>query len=285
MFPHPSTTFQYNSLLVAVENDKDVLPSTTRHMGKRKAGVNACLENLQKAQLAKKQKRVTVEEIYDNDNDTSTLTHQVHGMNSSNLCNHVLFEIVEELDDELDDGEEDSDDEGDSVDEPEVRELSELEIFSQTLRNAQEAAKAAEHKTQSNRPKRYFGSTDFLKRKAESLPAVSTESESSSSPADTVITATVPTSPVPKAQMDTDAPLVSVQAEHTSKKDDARERVEQMLKDLRAGKKPTEADDDGIETGTDKALNCCQDKAALRKACAKLMVKSKDPKLDVFFRA
>ncbi len=120
-------------------------------MGKRKAGVNARLENLQKAQLAKKQKRVTVEEIHDDNNDTSTSTgHQVHGMNSSNLCNHVLcdchhttfeppledihqVEIMEELEDELDDVEEDSDDESESVDEPEVRELSELEIFSQTL--------------------------------------------------------------------------------------------------------------------------------------------------------
>ncbi|PBK83322.1 hypothetical protein ARMGADRAFT_1037945 [Armillaria gallica] len=156
-------------------------------------------------------------------------------MNSSNLCNHVFcnchyitfeppleviyqVEITEELEDKLDDRKEDSDNEGKSVDEPEVRELPELEIFSQTLQNAQEAAKAAEHKTQSNWPKRYFGNADFLKRKAECLSAVSTEAKLSSSPVDTVTSVPVLTSPVPKAQMDTDALLVPVQAEHISKK-------------------------------------------------------------------
>ncbi|PBL04483.1 hypothetical protein ARMGADRAFT_1070933 [Armillaria gallica] len=191
-------------------------------------------------------------------------------------------EITEELEDELDDGEEDSDDEGESVDKPEVRELSELEIFSQTLQNAQELQRLQSVKLNQTSPKDTLvmqsgqnNDTEDLPRTwlerdfSGSLPAVSTEAESSSSPVNTVTSAPVLTSPVPEAQMDTDAPLVPVQAEHTSKKDDARKKVEQMLKDLQAGKKPTEADDNGIETSTDKALNCCQDKAALRKACAK----------------
>ncbi|PBK96571.1 hypothetical protein ARMGADRAFT_1027595 [Armillaria gallica] len=198
--------------------------------------------------------------------------HKVHDMNSLNLCNHVLcdchcttfeppledihqVEIMKELEDKLDDREENSDDEGKSADEPEVRELSELEIFSQMLRNAQEAAKAAKCKTQSNQPKRYFGNTvrskqrhrkfakdmagkgflsvqDFLKRKAESLPVISIKAKSSLSPVDTVTSAPVLTSPVPEAQMDTDAPLMLVQAEHMSKNDGACKKVEQMLKDL-----------------------------------------------------
>ncbi len=56
-----------------------------------------------------------------------------------------------------------------------------------------------------------------------------------------------------------------------------------MLKDLHNGKCPTDDDNSSAETAADKALNTYQDHAALRKVCAKLTVKSKDPKLDVFF--
>ena len=63
---------------------------------------------------------------------------------------------------------------------------------------------------------------------------------------------------------------------------EARSIVEEMLKNLREGKGP---EDDSEETEVDRTLNHYQDLPALRRACAELSVRSKDPRLDVFFCA
>jgi hypothetical protein len=69
-----------------------------------------------------------------------------------------------------------------------------------------------------------------------------------------------------------------------SAEDEARRMVKEMLEDLRNGRKPA---DDVVdeESDVDRALAHIRDFAALRHACAKLSVRAKDPKLDVFFRA
>jgi hypothetical protein len=56
-----------------------------------------------------------------------------------------------------------------------------------------------------------------------------------------------------------------------------------LLRQLREGQRPQ---DDSPETVTDQFLNslCYKDFPALRRARAKLSVKAKDKKLDVFFR-
>jgi len=78
---------------------------------------------------------------------------------------------------------------------------------------------------------------------------------------------------------------------HTSESDDsavsaaaARKQVEELLRQLREGRRPK---DDSPETTTDQFLNglCYKDFPALRRARAKLTVKAKDRKLDVFFRS
>jgi hypothetical protein len=65
---------------------------------------------------------------------------------------------------------------------------------------------------------------------------------------------------------------------------DARQQVEAMLKDIREGRKPQ---DNGMDTTSDLALNQLhyKDFPALRRAVEKLTMKSRDKKLDVFFRA
>jgi hypothetical protein len=64
----------------------------------------------------------------------------------------------------------------------------------------------------------------------------------------------------------------------------ARKAVEELLRQLRDGQRPH---DDSPETATDEILNglSYKDFPALRRARAKLTVKAKDKKLDVFFRS
>ena len=64
----------------------------------------------------------------------------------------------------------------------------------------------------------------------------------------------------------------------------ARKRVEELLRQLREGQRPK---DDSPETTTDQFLNalCYKDFPALHCAQAKLTVKAKDKKLDVFFQS
>jgi hypothetical protein len=64
----------------------------------------------------------------------------------------------------------------------------------------------------------------------------------------------------------------------------ARQKVAEMLEDLRAGRTPK---DDSLATASDLALDQLhyKDFPALRRARASLEVKSKDHKIDVFFRA
>lgn len=64
----------------------------------------------------------------------------------------------------------------------------------------------------------------------------------------------------------------------------ARERVEELLRQLREGRRPH---DDSPDTEADQILNglCYKDFPSLRRARAKLTVKAKDKKLDVFFRS
>jgi hypothetical protein len=63
----------------------------------------------------------------------------------------------------------------------------------------------------------------------------------------------------------------------------AREQVKKLLQELREGRRPH---DDSPETATDQILNglCYKDFPGLRCARAKLTIKAKDKKLDVFFR-
>jgi hypothetical protein len=63
----------------------------------------------------------------------------------------------------------------------------------------------------------------------------------------------------------------------------AKERVKELLEDLKQQKN---LKDNSPETETDRALNglCYKDFPALHRAKAELTLKSKDPKLDVFFR-
>jgi hypothetical protein len=65
---------------------------------------------------------------------------------------------------------------------------------------------------------------------------------------------------------------------------EVREKVKELLQDLRKGRRPK---DNSPETTTDQFLNglSYKDFPALRRARAKLTVKAKDPKLDVFFRS
>ena len=65
---------------------------------------------------------------------------------------------------------------------------------------------------------------------------------------------------------------------------EAREKVEGLLRDLRKGQHPK---DNSPETTTDQFLNglSYKDFPALRCTQAKLTVKAKDPKLNVFFRS
>ena len=62
----------------------------------------------------------------------------------------------------------------------------------------------------------------------------------------------------------------------------AQKEVEKLLRQLRKGQRPH---DDSPETTTDEILNALSHKdfPALRCAWAKLTVKAKDKKLDVFF--
>ena len=62
----------------------------------------------------------------------------------------------------------------------------------------------------------------------------------------------------------------------------ARKKVEELLRQLREGRRPH---DDSPETATDEILNALSHKdfPALRRVRAKLTVKAKDKKLDVFF--
>ncbi|CAA7260788.1 unnamed protein product [Cyclocybe aegerita] len=64
----------------------------------------------------------------------------------------------------------------------------------------------------------------------------------------------------------------------------AKEEVKELLKQLRNGCRPS---DDSPETRTDVLLNglCYKDFPMLRRALAKLTIKSKDKKLDVFFQS
>ena len=64
----------------------------------------------------------------------------------------------------------------------------------------------------------------------------------------------------------------------------ARKGVEELLRQLREGRRPH---DNSPETATDEILNALSHKdfPALRRARAKLTVKAKDKKLDVFFRS
>lgn len=64
----------------------------------------------------------------------------------------------------------------------------------------------------------------------------------------------------------------------------ARKGVEELLRQLREGRRPH---DNSPETATDKILNALSHKdfPALRRARAKLTIKAKDKKLDVFFRS
>ncbi|KIY43540.1 hypothetical protein FISHEDRAFT_78393 [Fistulina hepatica ATCC 64428] len=61
--------------------------------------------------------------------------------------------------------------------------------------------------------------------------------------------------------------------------------IASMLADVRAGRKPVDPTDIGLETKEDVQLNTWQDRPALFRAQAHLKVKSKDHKLDVIFRA
>lgn len=65
---------------------------------------------------------------------------------------------------------------------------------------------------------------------------------------------------------------------------EAQKKVEELLCQLREGKRPH---DDSPETNVDQYLNglCYKDFPSLRRAKAKLTVKGKDKKLDVFFRS
>ena len=62
------------------------------------------------------------------------------------------------------------------------------------------------------------------------------------------------------------------------------QRVQELLDDLRKGHRPRDYSE---EMATDASLNAVnyQDFPALRRACAKLTMKSKDKKLDIVFRA
>jgi len=64
----------------------------------------------------------------------------------------------------------------------------------------------------------------------------------------------------------------------------SQERVAELLQQLQNGQRPR---DDSPETTTDQLLNglCYKDFPALRCAKARLTLKSKDKKLDVFFRS
>jgi hypothetical protein len=65
---------------------------------------------------------------------------------------------------------------------------------------------------------------------------------------------------------------------------EAQEKVVELMKELRQGRCPQ---DDSPETVSDQLLDglCYKDFPRLRHACAELKVKSKDKKLDVFFRS
>ncbi len=134
------------------------------------------MENLQKANGMKRQCRTTVEDIPDMDEGE---IQQLGHLGDSRRCDHILCDchlelpdlleitlIEADMDDDLDDGENDSDDEEEHVDEPEIRELTELEIFSAQLHEAQEIARAVECEkaANSNRLKRYFGSSEWSKQ-------------------------------------------------------------------------------------------------------------------------
>ena len=64
---------------------------------------------------------------------------------------------------------------------------------------------------------------------------------------------------------------------------DARKKVNELLQELKEGRKPQ---DDTAPTESDIILNQLnyKDLTKLRRACAALTVKSKDKKLDVLFR-
>lgn len=64
----------------------------------------------------------------------------------------------------------------------------------------------------------------------------------------------------------------------------AKEKVAELLKQLREGQKPR---DESPKTITDQILNqfCHKDFPALRRTQEKLTTKAKDKKLDIFFRS
>jgi hypothetical protein len=78
--------------------------------------------------------------------------------------------------------------------------------------------------------------------------------------------------------------MSQVHAEGDNTMSAARQEVEKLLQELREGRRPH---NDSPETATDQILNMLSHKdfPALRRAWAKLTVKAKDKRLDVFFRS
>ena len=85
-------------------------------------------------------------------------------------------------------------------------------------------------------------------------------------------------------QEESDSPSESPLPEPATITPEQQEQVEQLLNELRAGRRPT---DNIEEVASDVSLSLLnyRDFPALRRACAKLTIKGKDPKIDVVFRA
>lgn len=122
-------------------------------------------------QATRKVQKATVEEVEDED------TPRCHPHNESPLEDPEIVEIINEFvhiqedgfigyDPELEDDElEDDEDDPDPL--IEIQELTDLEVFTQTLQKAHDAATAAEHERQkgNKRPKRYLGNSKRTRRR------------------------------------------------------------------------------------------------------------------------
>lgn len=144
-------------------------------MPRKSKADRARAENISRAreqhqQAAQKAHKVTIEEIED---EEATAQSGSGKYTSNDPVDSQLFDIIEQFvriqDDTLSVCDSDDDDEEASDPTIEIQELSELEVFSQTLQQVHDAAAKAERdrEKRNNRPKTYRGNSSRTKRRHE----------------------------------------------------------------------------------------------------------------------
>ncbi|CAA7261901.1 unnamed protein product [Cyclocybe aegerita] len=261
-------------------------------MGRHSKATTARLGNLNHPRRSYKP---TVEDVSESEDEDYIPTS-----NRQPLLEEGFFFLDEDLDSDSDWDPEDEEEV--EVDEEELEGLkneSDIHQFAAVLCEAQALAVKAEREAAAdkpNRPKHYTGNSKRSQRlhafnSEETVSEDESGSDSDSSPEDP------PTEDVEASmgrlfperdelsnEMNPGPLHDTTGTQSDTRVRSAKEEVEELLKQLRNGCRPL---DDSPETRTDVLLNglCYKDFPMLRRALAKLTVKSKDKKLDVFFRS